>query len=142
MAYNPNIPAPTNRVQDDIAAMRGNFQHLAPLAQAVDELQTVSALAPYVQALVGSRIVEMGSNANGAYVRWENGLQVCMAIVSVDLSVSGDNNFPYPATFDGSPLGAGGLWGSTTSPPVRSAFKDSLVMRDSYGWRVHVGTTT
>src|SRR5690606_34820837 len=90
MAYNPNIPAPTNRVQDDIAAMRGNFQHLAPLAQAVDELQVVSGLAPvagelqavselapYVQALLDSRIVEMGSNANGEYVRWENGLQVC-----------------------------------------------------------------
>src|SRR5690606_19623386 len=103
MAYNPNIPAPTNRVQDDIAAMRGNFQHLAPLAQAVDELQTVSGLAPvagelqavsglaqsvdelqavgelapYVQAILDSRIVEMGSNENGEYVRWENGLQVC-----------------------------------------------------------------
>src|SRR5690606_14362091 len=80
MAYNPNIPAPTNRVQDDIAAMRGNFQHLAPLAQlapVAGELQAVSGLAPYVQALLGSRIVEMGSNANGQYVRWENGVQVC-----------------------------------------------------------------
>jgi len=102
MAYDPNVPAPDNLVQDDIAAMRENFQHLAPLAQAVDELQavsglasvanelqTVSALAPYVQALLDSRIVEMGSNANGEYVRWENGLQVCfvrMADVSVTTS--------------------------------------------------------
>src|SRR5690606_15213185 len=90
MAYNPNVPAPTNRVQDDIAAMRDNFQHLAPLAQAVGELQTVSGLAPvagelqavselapYVQAILDSRIVEMSSNANGEYVRWENGLQIC-----------------------------------------------------------------
>src|SRR5690606_36608159 len=33
----------------------------------------------YVQALFDSRIVEMGSNSNGEYVRWENGLQICMA---------------------------------------------------------------
>src|SRR5690606_36552802 len=90
MAYNPNVPAPDNLVQDDIAAMRGNFQHLAPLAQAVDELQAVSGLAqiadnlqvvselaPYVQAILDSRVVEMGSNSNGTYVRLENGLQVC-----------------------------------------------------------------
>src|SRR5690606_3645530 len=30
-----------------------------------------------LDALAGVRIVEMGSNANGQYVRWENGLQVC-----------------------------------------------------------------
>src|SRR5690606_40141193 len=103
MAYNPNVPAPDNLVQDDIAAMRENFQHLDPLAQivselqtvsglapitddlqavselaqSIDELQVVSELAPYVQALLDSRIVEMGSNSNGEYVRWENGLQVC-----------------------------------------------------------------
>jgi len=103
MAWNPNIPTVTNRVQDDLDAIRKNFQHLDQLAERVDELQTVSelapiandlqtvsglaqitddlqvvsALAPYVQALLDSRIVEMGSNSNGEYVRWENGLQVC-----------------------------------------------------------------
>ena len=30
----------------------------------------------------GSRIVEMGSNSNGTYVRWENGLQICWRSVS------------------------------------------------------------
>jgi len=64
MAWNPNIPTVTNRVQDDLNAIRENFRHLDPLA-------------PYIQAILGSRIVEMGSNANGEYVRWENGLQVC-----------------------------------------------------------------
>jgi len=107
MAYNPNIPAPTNRVQDDIAAMRENFQHLDPLAQAVDDLQTVSGLAPvandlqtvsglaavvgelqvvselapYVQAILDSRIVEHNLDVtdppNGYYVRYACGLQIC-----------------------------------------------------------------
>src|SRR5690606_28110132 len=62
------------------------------LAQAVDELQAVSELAPYVQALLDSRIVEMGSNANGEYVRWENGLQVVFGeanLGSISLSAHG-----------------------------------------------------
>lgn len=110
MAYNPNVPAPDNLVQDDIAAMRDNFRHLDPLAQAVGELQTVSglaqvvdelqtvselaqitddlqvvsALAPYVQALLDSRIVDhnldVADPPNGWYVRWDNGLQVCYGV--------------------------------------------------------------
>src|SRR5690606_24835315 len=36
-----------------------------------------------LDALVGVRIVEMGSNENGEYVRWENGLQVCFGWVVV-----------------------------------------------------------
>src|SRR5690606_6713429 len=64
MAYHSNIPTPTGVVQDELAQMRDNFQHLAPLA-------------PYIQAILDSRIVEMGSNANGGYVRWENGFQIC-----------------------------------------------------------------
>lgn len=83
MAWNPNVPTVTNRVQDDLTAMRENFQHLDPLAQAVDELQIVSGLAPYVQAILDSRIVDhnldVSNPANGWYVRWENGLQIVWA---------------------------------------------------------------
>jgi len=132
MAYNPNVPAPANRVQDDIAAMRGNFQHLAPLAQAVgelqavsglapviEELQAVSALAPYVQALLDSRIVEMGSNANGEYVRWGNGLQMCFhtgPVVPVDASsyaVYEWNQFPASFNEIWSVLGAAAPTGAS-----------------------------
>lgn len=38
---------------------------------------TIPGLASNFNALADSRIVEMGSNSNGTYVRWENGLQVC-----------------------------------------------------------------
>src|SRR5690606_40636052 len=58
----------------------GQFGDLRQLQQHIAALQTVSGLAPYVQALLDSRIVEMGSNANGEYVRWENGLQVCWVL--------------------------------------------------------------
>lgn len=38
---------------------------------------TYQQIVDEINALAGVRIVEMGSNANGEYVRWENGLQVC-----------------------------------------------------------------
>src|SRR5690606_238909 len=114
-----------------IAAMRENFQHLDPLAQIVSELQTVSGLAPitddlqavsevahstdelqavselapYVQALLDSRIVEMGSNSNGEYVRWENGLQVCWrreivgAVQDFTSTFNVLDDRPFPAVF-------------------------------------------
>jgi len=84
MAWNPNIPTVTNRVLDDLNAIRENFQHLDPLAQVVGELQTVSELAPYIQAILGSRIVDhnldVANPPNGYYVRLDNGLQVCMRL--------------------------------------------------------------
>jgi len=51
MPWNPNIPTVTNRVQDDLDAIRENFQHLDQLAERVDELQTVSELAPIANDL-------------------------------------------------------------------------------------------
>lgn len=38
---------------------------------------TPNSIKAALDALAGVRIVEKGSNANGEYVRWENGLQVC-----------------------------------------------------------------
>jgi len=101
MAWNPNIPTVTNRVQDDLNAIRENFQHLDPLA-------------PYVQAILDSRIVEMGSNSNGTYVRFENGWQVCWFTnnptpnftARTEGAVSGYihlDNWTYPAAFIANP---------------------------------------
>lgn len=38
---------------------------------------TIQGLADNFGLLAGSQIVEQGSNENGEYVRWENGLQIC-----------------------------------------------------------------
>src|SRR5690606_9212508 len=51
MPWNPNVPTVTNRVQDDLDAIRENFQHLDQLAERVDELQIVSELAPIANDL-------------------------------------------------------------------------------------------
>src|SRR5690606_3239568 len=49
-------------------------------------------LGPHIEAILDSRIVEMGTNSNGTYVRWENGLQVVFGeanLGSISLSASG-----------------------------------------------------
>lgn len=84
MAWNPNVPTVTNRVQDDLNAIRENFQHL-------DQ----------------SRIVEMGFNINGTYVRWENGLQICyvrdIAFVGDGTSEVKTGIWTHPAAFVSNP---------------------------------------
>lgn len=103
MAWNPNVPTVTNRVQDDLNAIRENFQHLDPLAQAVGELQAVSELAPYVQAILSSRIVEhnldVSSPPSAWYVRLANGLQLVLIPVSVDTTQNATHSFASPVAF-------------------------------------------
>src|SRR5690606_6847721 len=84
----------------------GEFGDLRQLQQHIAALQAVSELAPYVQAVLGSRIVEMGSNANGEYVRWENGLQVCWLRTSVTGSGSSyaTLQWTYGAAFVEAPI--------------------------------------
>src|SRR5690606_23232753 len=81
MAYDPTIPALNNYIGDDIAKIRENFAELA-----------------------GSRIVEMGSNSNGTYVRWDNGLQVCwhVATMARDDDTSQPSRLRYDWTFPAS----------------------------------------
>src|SRR5690606_6096747 len=71
----PTIPALENYIGDDIPKIMANFAELA-----------------------GSRIVEMDSNSNGTYVRWENGLQVCF-IGALVTSTSQDTVWTLPAAF-------------------------------------------
>src|SRR5690606_21744259 len=102
MAWHSGKPADNDFLSASVQHIRENFAELEPLhhhvAELVDltalhphtaELVDLTALHPYIDALLSSRIVEMGSNANGEYVRWENGLQICFhtgPTVSVDAS--------------------------------------------------------
>src|SRR5690606_8960209 len=77
-------PALNNYVGDDIVKIRENFAELA-----------------------GSRIVEMGSNSNGTYVRWENGLQICfvrgVAFVGDGTPTEKTGSWTHPAAFASPP---------------------------------------
>jgi len=84
MAYDPTIPALNNYIGDDIPKIMANFAELA-----------------------GSRIVEMGSNSNGTYVRWENGLQICFvratAFTGDSTSDIKTGDWTHPAAFTSPP---------------------------------------
>ena len=77
MAWHSGKPILDDTIAQATQYVRENFAELEPLQPHVAELVDLTALQPHVAALLSSRIVEMGSNSNGEYVRWENGLQVC-----------------------------------------------------------------
>jgi hypothetical protein len=62
----------------------------------------VDGLADNFSLLEGS-LVEYGSNENGEYWRWENGLQVCTRSVTLDITNTDDQHFQFAAQFSASP---------------------------------------
>lgn len=65
-----------------------------------------------LDALAGVRLIEMGANSNGSYVRFENGWQVCWQTVTVSDKISStrmDGTWTYPALFTASPTVPVGL---------------------------------
>lgn len=60
---------------------------------------TIPGLASNFQALDGSQIVEWGSNENGWYWRWENGLQICMWARPIYSGGVHDFVWDFPALF-------------------------------------------
>lgn len=70
--------------------------------------QTAGALASHLNDFAqvwSNRIVEMGSNANGTYVRWENGLQMCWIIFTgvLDPNAVLVDTWTHPAAFAETP---------------------------------------
>src|SRR5690606_9110831 len=77
MAWHSGKPADNDFLSVSVQHIRENFAELEPLHPHIGELVDLTALHPHIAALLNSLIVEMGSNSNGTYVRWENGLQLC-----------------------------------------------------------------
>lgn len=89
-------------------------------------------------------IIERGSNANGEYVRFADGTQICTVRIAIDLSNTSAQNINWPATFtsmvpfslviDSSP--------GVTSSTIYDAFQSIAPMADStVRGRVVVRTT-
>ncbi len=45
-------------------------------------------------------ITESGSNANGEYIRFDDGTQICWGKIDVDMSILTDQTVDYPANFN------------------------------------------
>lgn len=52
-----------------------------------------------IDALTGSEIVEEGTNANGSYVKYENGLMICLYSYSKTLSKDNYLHWDFPTSF-------------------------------------------
>lgn len=86
-----------------------SISQMLPEALAAKYREFLKPFEGHTQAILDSRIVEMGSNSNGEYVRWENGLQVCyatQAFSQVDISTPIGNvysslvqSWQFPAEF-------------------------------------------
>jgi len=100
------VGAPTQAAFDAHLADTNNPHNVQ--AQQVPYSSGVSGFTPAtvkaaLDALAGVRIVEMGSNSNGTYVRWQNGLQVCW-LTTEHTGTAGatglvTNTWTYPAAF-------------------------------------------
>ena len=54
----------------------------------------------YLNGKKAAVIIDQGSNDNGSYVRWSNGLQVCTATVTPDRTIKNtEQPFPFPREF-------------------------------------------
>lgn len=89
-----------------------------------------------VQRLLRTLTVGRFTNANGEYVRFADGTQICTRTVGIDLTSAADNVFSYPASFVG-PIGAS--WtisrNNTSFPGAdRAMFKTALLSAGSTGW--------
>jgi len=65
----------------------------------IDAVNTVNAAVNTVNAAVtavGSGIVELGTNSNGTYIKWGNGLMVCYII-------NKGSSWTFPSAFTASP---------------------------------------
>lgn len=84
---------------------------------------TTGIVSPKVNALdleLGSKnVVERGSNANGEYVRFADGTQICVAAVTF----VGNGNWTYPSTFASAPVVA-----PVNSSGVATAFSITVVV--------------
>ena len=81
---------------------------------------TIPGLADNFGLLAGSQIVEQGSNENGEYIRWENGLQICIHNITLPnspdstiwMTLTGVREWYFPSPYVHTPSVAAMVYGS------------------------------
>jgi hypothetical protein len=102
--------AKTSTMEGIVAAQGDEIRAILPITR--DKL---------VDDVLSGLIVESGSNANGRYVRWGNGLQICfvrgVAFTGDGTSDEKMGSWTHPAAFASSPAIVGRNAHSQSSPP-------------------------
>ncbi|WP_113154795.1 hypothetical protein [Nitratireductor sp. OM-1] len=90
-------------------------------------------------------VIERGINANGEYVRFADGTQICTTTKSVSLASAAYHDFLYPATFTGDVFGS---WSATKTQAganvavLGSCFLATLGVEWSFRVNISGGSTT
>lgn len=96
-----------------------------------------NAVGPVSQSngLPTGAVVESGENANGTYVRWADGTQICMRAVTIS---DGQATYDFPAAFSAPPsVSVGGSSGesrSTGGPGYQDRYRMAVVTTVSSGF--------
>jgi len=122
-----------DNLRDNVEAHKANTTD----AHGIDDHITATA-ADNVHGLAGQVITDFGSNDNGSWVRWSNGLQVCWGLKTFPgegWAGGGDKYYllgqslTFPAPFDRTPIFLGTTRDSAVS--VRSAKLASFIVGTS-----------
>jgi hypothetical protein len=102
-----------------------NGQFLAFAGSDAPSSRNIVGSAEQVEGVPTGAIIERGSNANGQYVRFADGTQICWMSTSVTNQAintpyaslySGDRDWTFPAPFASKPSAMGSIkWGSSAS---------------------------
>ena len=119
MGFDNTVPDADNYGLDDIPAMQENFS-LLESAQVVDE----------------------GSTADGHYIRYENGWQICVRIAEVDFTVGENfNDFDYPQTFANPIFVSWGIHSFSMNSDDKDVASDCFIRARSQ-WNFYVNTSS
>jgi hypothetical protein len=108
-----------------------------------DEAGTGPVEFPLMPEVNGNPVIERGSNANGAFVKYADGTMICTnssdTIINAsgaagNVFLSGDATFTFPSTFVAEPIVATGLkWAGGTANTawgmIRSVSATSVVLQ-------------
>ena len=142
--YKPSL---LDKFNDFVAGLRANWDdyetHKADqeTAHGIGD-HIAKTPADDVHGLAGAVIVDSGTNENGSWVRWSNGLQMCWATVTPDRTIQNtEQTFTFPKSFSSTPFaGASHTFGINIT--YQESCASALVGASISAWRVAFTVTT
>jgi hypothetical protein len=85
-------------------------------------------------------VIERGSNANGQYIRFADGTQICTRSVSHNLNLSSSQDWTFPAAFIALPVASFGVEGNTAADLTDWYTRTGSAWATGTGWRTRAPT--
>ena len=148
------LPSLLDKFKDFVNGLKANWEdyidHAGNTADAhgIDVIaedladHAAETAADDVHGLAGAVIEDSGTNENGSWVRWSNGLQMCWATVTPDRTIQNtEQTFTFPKSFSSTPFaGASHTFGINIT--YQESCASALVGASISAWRVAFTVTT